>query len=62
MDILTVSVLGRHSRSRVDTEGSNFIVAPAHGLEGRVVISDLPPPTQEVLLLVDRHATLPVVL
>ena len=52
----------RHSRSRLDPEGAHFVVAPAHGLEGGIVVAQLTLTGHEVLTLEDGHATLPVVL
>lgn len=51
-----------HSRSRLDPERANFIVAPAHGLEGGIIVTQLALTAQEVLTLVDGHTTLSVVL
>lgn len=55
-------VAGGHSRSRLDPERANFIVAPAHGLEGGIIITKLTLTAQEVLTLIDSHTTLSVVL
>lgn len=49
-------------RSTLDMHGSNLIVHPAHGLQRRVVITQLKLTAQEVLHLVDGHAGLLVVL
>lgn len=54
--------MGGHSRSRLDPERADFIVAPAHGLEGGIIVAKLALTTQEVLTLVDSHTTLSVVL
>lgn len=51
-----------YSRSRMDLEGANFVVAPTHSLEGGVVVAQLALAAQEVLTLKDSHATLSVVL
>lgn len=53
---------GGHSRSRLDPERANFIVAPAHGLEGGIIVTKLTLTAQEVLTLIDSHTTLSVVL
>ena len=53
---------GGHSRSRLDPERANFVVAPAHGLEGGVIVAKLTLTAQEVLTLEDSHTTLSVVL
>lgn len=55
-------VAGGHSRSRLDPERANFIVAPAHGLEGGIIVAKLTLTAQEVLTLKDCHTTLSVVL
>lgn len=46
----------------MDLEGTNFIVAPPHGLEGGVVVAQLALTAQEVLTLKDSHAAFSVVL
>lgn len=51
-----------YSRSRMDLEGANLVVAPTHGLEGGVVVAQLALAAQEVLTLKDSHAALSVVL
>lgn len=51
-----------HLRPRVDMEGAHFIAIPAHGLEGRVVITQLAFPAQKVLLLEDGQPRVTVVL
>lgn len=51
-----------HSRSRLDLERTNFVVAPTHGLEGGIVVAELTLTTQEVLTLKDSHTALSVVL
>lgn len=51
-----------HSRSRLDPERANFIVAPAHGLEGGIVVAELTLAAHEVLPFEDGHTTLSVVL
>lgn len=53
---------GGDSRSGLDPQRSHFVVAPAHGLEGGVVVAELALTAQEVLALVDGHTTLSVVL
>lgn len=54
--------MGGDSRSRLDPERANFIVAPAHGLEGGIIIAQLALTAQEVLTLIDSHTALSVVL
>ena len=49
-------------RSGLHPERSNLVVAPAHGLQGGVVVAQLSLAGQEVLTLVDGHSALPVVL
>lgn len=51
-----------YSRSRMDLEGANFIVAPSHGLEGGIIVAQLTLTAQEVLTLKDSHTALSVVL
>lgn len=51
-----------HSRSRLHPERADFIVAPAHGLEGGIIIAKLTLTAQEVLTLKDGHTALSVVL
>lgn len=51
-----------HSRSRLDPERTNFIVAPAHSLEGGIIIAKLTLTAKEVLTLEDSHTALSVVL
>lgn len=57
-----VEVAVGHSRSRLDPERSNLIVAPAHGLQGGVIVAELTLAAHEVLPFVDGHTTLSVVL
>lgn len=54
--------VGPHSRSRLDPERADLVVAPAHGLQGGIVIAQFTLTAQEVLTLVDSHTTLSVVL
>lgn len=49
-------------RSALNVHGSNLVVHPAHGLQRRVVITQLKLTTHHVLRLVDGHAGLLVVL
>lgn len=49
-------------RSTLNVHGSNLIVHPAHGLQRRVVITQLELTAQHVLHLVDGHAGILVVL
>lgn len=51
-----------YSRSRLDPERTNFIVAPAHSLEGGIIITKLTLTAKEVLTLEDSHTALSVVL
>lgn len=51
-----------HSRSRLDPERADFIVAPAHGLEGGIIVAKLTLTAQEILTLKDGHTALSVVL
>lgn len=54
-------VLVAHKCSRLDPERANFIVAPAHGLEGGIVVAKLTLTAKEVLTLIDSHTALSVV-
>ena len=49
-------------RSRVDLNGGHLLAAPAHGLQGRVVIAHLKLATLEVLGLVQGDLAVTVVL
>lgn len=49
-------------RSTLNMHGSNLLVQPAHGLQGRVVVRQLKLAAHHVLQLVDGHAGLLVVL
>lgn len=48
---------GVNLRSAHNVHGSDLVSAPAHGHEGGVVVTQLRVAAQEVLLLIDHHAT-----
>lgn len=52
----------RHSRSGLNTQRTDFVVAPSHSLKRRVIVTELSLAAQEVLHLIDSHSALPVVL
>lgn len=56
------STVSLHLRPTLYLHGTNFIVEPAHGLQGGVVITDLPLASNEVFFLKDGNLRLLVIL